>query len=133
MDKKFKWSESNKDYHFFNGETDALFDDSWSGYIYETWMNYNDTLEIAGSDYDCKADFVWKLGNLYGAYDVNEMGRIKLFGIEYCRNQDDLYGGPMQEMVLIWHDDQMKYCTVVNVTGDSLEAMQRDIMRAVMR
>ena len=96
-------------------------------------MNYNDTLEIAGSDYDRKEDFVCKLGKLYGAYDVDEMGRIKLFDIEYCRNQDDSYGGPMQEMVLIWHDDEMKYCTVVNVTADSLEAMQRDIMQAVMR
>lgn len=133
MDKKFKWSESNKDFHFFNCLTNELYDDSWSGYIYETWMNYNDTLETAGSDYDRKADFVWKLGNLYGAYDVNEIGKIKLFGIEYCRNQDDSYGGPMQEMVLIWHDDQMKYCTVVNVTADSLEALQRDIMNACLQ
>lgn len=115
---------------FFRSDTDDLYDDSYANYFYDIWMSYDDVSEDDGTDYACKCRFVHNLSALYSCFDISSVGYEQFYMMEYVRSLKQCIP---DEYVLIWHDGAMDSCTVINVTGDSLVAMQRDIMRAVMR
>lgn len=117
--------------NFYRSDTDDLYDASYADHIYDMWLSYNDVAEDDGTDYARKVEFVRQLSRLYDQFDIFTVGCEQCFMMEYIR--DLKYQGMPTEYVLIWHDEALKNCTVIPVTGDSLEAMQRDIMRAVMR
>lgn len=117
--------------NFYRSDTDDLYDDSYANYIYDVWMAYDDNAEQSGSDYEAKCDFVRSLTRLYDRFDISVIGYEQCYMMNYIRNQKD--PDNPDEYVLIWHDGTLMNCTVIPVTADSLEAMQRDIMRAVMK
>lgn len=117
--------------NFFRSDVDDLYDDSYASYIHDVWVSYNDAAEDESSEYARKWEFVRALSRLYDEFNISAVGYEQCFTMEYIRNQKDPQNH--DEYVLIWHEATMKNCTVIDVTADSLEAMQRDIMRAVMR
>lgn len=117
--------------NFYRSDTDDLYDDSYASYFYDMWLTYNDVAEDDRTDYARKVEFVRALSRLYDRFNLSAVGDELCYMMEYVR--DLKYQQMPEEYVLIWHDEALKNCTVICVTGDSLEAMQRDIMRAVMR
>lgn len=115
--------------NFYRSDTDDLYDASYADHIYDMWISYNDAAED-DRNYARKVEFVRQLSRLYDQFDIFTVGCEQCFMMEYMRSLKQCIP---DEYVLIWHDEAFKNCTVIPVTGDSLEAMQRDIMRAVMR
>lgn len=120
--------------NFYRSDTDDLYDDSYANYFYDMWLSYNDVEENEGSNYARKCEFVRELSRLYDRFNLSTIGYEPCFMMEYINSSKcQRFPDAQDEYVLIWHNATMNSCTVIPVTGDSLEAMQRDIMRAVMR
>ena len=84
------------------------------------------------STYKFKDEFIFNISTALDYSGCDMFGYFNYWSMTY--EVYDLYEYGIEEFVIIYHDlDPVPVATVINVTGDSLEAMLRDIMRAVMR
>lgn len=82
--------------------------------------------------YQLKDEFIFNIGEALDCSGCDMLGYFNYLRMDY--EVYDSYGYGVEEFVIIYHDlDPEPVATVINVTGDSIEAMLRDIMRAAMR